>query len=81
QRRAGVGLERTQLPGNHGRATNQHMPPAHLHLIPRQRGDGLGFAGRLLLHFTGIFWRRAKLEVLQQQSASIAEQVRVPWVS
>ena len=70
------------MPGrNAGRATNQHIPHAHLHLIPRKRGDGLGFAGRLLLHFTGLFGRRTQLEVLQQQATSIAEQVRVPWVS
>ncbi|MCO7577729.1 MULTISPECIES: HIT family protein [Pseudomonas chlororaphis group] len=81
QRRAGYGVEGTHLLVNDGRATNQHIPHAHLHLIPRKRGDVLGFAGRLLLHFSGLFGRRAKLEVLQQQAASIAEQVRVPWVS
>ncbi|WP_259768960.1 HIT family protein, partial [Pseudomonas protegens] len=46
QRRAGYGVEGTHLLVNDGRATNQHIPHAHLHLIPRKRGDALGFAGR-----------------------------------
>lgn len=81
QRRAGYGIEGTHLLVNDGRATNQHIPHAHLHLIPRRRGDALGFAGRLLLHFTGLFGRRTRLELLQAQAEAIAEQVRVPWVN
>ncbi|MCU7650789.1 HIT family protein [Pseudomonas piscis] len=81
QRRAGFGVEGTHLLVNDGRATNQHIPHAHMHLIPRRSGDGLGFAARLLLHFTGLFGPKAKFDTLQRQAALIAGEVRVPWVS
>ncbi|UQS89791.1 HIT family protein [Pseudomonas chlororaphis subsp. piscium] len=58
QRRAGFGVEGTHLIVNDGKATNQHIPHAHLHLVPRQRGDGLGFGMRMFMHFTGVFGRR-----------------------
>lgn len=75
QRRAGFGVEGTHLIVNDGKATNQHIAHAHLHLVPRRRGDALGFGWRLFLHFSGLFGRRARLEVLQQQALHIAAQL------
>lgn len=75
QRRAGFGVEGTHLIVNDGKATNQHIAHAHLHLVPRRRGDALGFGWRLFLHFSGLFGRRTRLEVLQQQALHIAAQL------
>ena len=75
QRRAGFGVEGTHLIVNDGKATNQHIAHAHLHLVPRKRGDALGFGWRLLLHFTGLFGMRTDSERLQAQAALIAAQV------
>lgn len=72
QRRAGFGVEGTHLIVNDGKATNQHIPHAHLHLVPRRRGDALGFAWRLLLHFSGLFGPRTRDETLQAQARAIA---------
>lgn len=72
QRRAGFGVEGTHLIVNDGKASNQHIPHAHLHLVPRRRGDALGFAWRLLLHFSGLFGPRTRDETLQVQARAIA---------
>lgn len=72
QRQAGFGIEGTHLLVNDGKASNQHIPHAHLHLIPRERGDALGFAYRLLLHFTGIFGFRTAQQTLVEQATRIA---------
>lgn len=78
QRRAGFGVEGTHLIVNDGKATNQHIPHAHLHLVPRKRGDALGFGWRMLLHFTGLFGMRTRSELLQAQAALIAAQIERP---
>jgi histidine triad (HIT) family protein len=75
QRRAGFGREGTHLIVNDGKAANQHIPHAHLHLVPRTRGDTLGFAWRLLLHFTGVFGFRTSQDKLRAQAARIAAQL------
>ncbi len=75
QRRAGFGIEGTHLIVNDGKATNQHIAHVHLHLVPRKRGDALGFAWRMLLHFTGIFGFRTPHARLQVQADAIAAQI------
>lgn len=75
QRRAGFGVAGTHLIVNDGKATNQHIAHAHLHLVPRKRGDALGFGWRLLLHFTGLFGRRSRHDSLQAQADAIAAQL------
>ncbi|MES2820197.1 MAG: HIT family protein [Pseudomonadota bacterium] len=72
QRQAGFGIEGTHLLINDGKATNQHIPHAHLHLIPRERGDALGFGYRMFLHFTGLFGFRTAQQTLVEQARSIA---------
>lgn len=75
QRKAGWGVEGTHLIVNDGKATNQHIPHAHLHLVPRRRGDALGFGLRMFMHFTGLFGRRTTLETLRGQAVAIAAEV------
>lgn len=75
QRRAGFGVEGTHLIVNDGKATNQHIPHAHLHLVPRRRGDALGFGMRMFMHFTGVFGRRTPLETLRRQASLIAAEL------
>jgi histidine triad (HIT) family protein len=78
QRRAGFGVEGSHLIVNDGKASNQHIPHAHLHLIPRKRGDGLGFGWRMFLHFTGLFGPRTAQGILQLQADAIAAQIEQP---
>ncbi|MHA6493278.1 HIT family protein [Pseudomonas borbori] len=78
QRKAGYGVEGTHLIVNDGKATNQHIPHAHLHLVPRKRGDALGFGFRMLLHFTGLFGMRTRGEVLQAHATRIAAHIEQP---
>jgi histidine triad (HIT) family protein len=75
QRRAGFGVEGSHLIVNDGKASNQHIPHAHLHLIPRRSGDALGFGWRMFLHFTGLFGFRTGQDILQAQAAAIAGQL------
>lgn len=78
QRRAGFGIEGSHLIVNDGKASNQHIPHAHLHLIPRKRGDGLGFGWRMFLHLTGLFGPRTGQDILQAQAHAIASQIAPP---
>lgn len=78
QRRAGFGVEGTHLIVNDGKATNQHIPHVHLHLVPRQRGDALSFFVRMLMHFTGLFGFRTRMQVLESQAQSIAGRLESP---
>ena len=75
QRRAGLGVEGTNLLVNDGKAANQHIPHAHMHLIPRRRRDGLRFLYRLFLHVTGIFGFAQPMGKLRAQAARIAAEL------
>lgn len=75
QRGAGYGVEGTHLIVNDGKATNQHVPHVHLHLVPRRRGDSLGFFFRLLGHFLGLFGFRTRMTKLGEQAAAISRQL------
>lgn len=55
QEASGFALGGSNLMLNDGIAANQHIPHLHLHCIPRQRGDTLGFGMRLLARTVGIF--------------------------
>jgi len=72
QRRAGLGVDGTHYLLNDGKATNQHVPHVHFHLIPRSGRDAAGFFFRLLLHFTGLFGFPAPEHKLQ----AVAERIR-----
>lgn len=75
QRQAGMGVKGSHLLVNDGRAANQHVPHAHLHLIPREPGDSLGFGLRMFLHLTGLFGPRTSAERLEAQAARIRQQL------
>jgi histidine triad (HIT) family protein len=79
QRRAGLGVEGSQLIVNDGKAANQHIPHVHLHLVPRRRGDSIGFFWRVLLHFTGIFGPRTREAELQAHADAIAAHWPAAW--
>jgi len=71
QRAAGLGVDGTHILLNDGKATNQHVPHVHFHLIPRSGTDSLGFFFRMLLHFTGLFGLRTPAHRLQEQAERI----------
>ena len=78
QRAAGLGTKGTHLLVNDGRATNQHIPHAHLHLIPRYPHDNLRFGGGLLMHLSGIFGRRKGLHELAKTAENIKQYLPAP---
>jgi histidine triad (HIT) family protein len=60
---------------NDGKAANQHVPHVHLHLIPRQGGDGL----KLLATFAGravTMLRPPRTGRLEPQARQLREQLR-----
>jgi histidine triad (HIT) family protein len=73
QRKAGMGVKGSHLLVNDGRAANQHVPHAHLHLIPREPGDSLGFGLRMFLHLTGLFGPRTRQATLEAQAQRIRQ--------
>lgn len=75
QRQLGWGLQGTHILLNDGKAANQTVPHAHIHVIPRESRDGLKSMGRLLLHVTGLFGPRQKSAVLQQQAEALRHEM------
>jgi histidine triad (HIT) family protein len=73
QRRTGFGVDGTHFFLNDGKATNQHVPHVHFHLVPRNGHDNATFFLWLILHFTGLFGRRTSLQALQLQADRIRE--------
>lgn len=71
QRAAGFGVDGTHYLLNDGKATNQHVPHVHFHLIPRSGDDSAGFFWRMILHFTGLFGRRTSAQTLESQAERI----------
>ncbi len=71
QREAGLGVDGTHFLLNDGKATNQHVPHVHFHLIPRTGQDNAGFFFRMVLHFTGLFGRRTPVQALEVQAERI----------
>ena len=76
QRAAGFGVDGTHYLLNDGKATNQHIPHVHFHLIPRNGHDRAGFFMRLMLHFTGLFGSRTSAQTLESQAARIRGHLR-----
>lgn len=73
QRTLGWGLDGTHILLNDGKTANQTLPHVHIHIIPRERGDSLKSAGRLLLHVTGLFGPRTRNHVLQEQANALRQ--------
>jgi histidine triad (HIT) family protein len=73
QRASGFAADAANLLVNDGPAAGQQIPHAHLHLVPRTRGDGVGVMGAFLsrvVHFARRAGRRARLD-------AAAERIRV----
>lgn len=72
QKKAGLGIQGTNLLINDGKAANQTVPHLHLHLIPRESGDLLRSIPKLMLHITGLFGLKTSRKKLDQQAQTIA---------
>lgn len=73
QKKAGFGIQGTNLLINDGKAANQTVPHLHLHLIPRENGDLLRSIPKLILHITGLFGLKSSRSKLDTQAALIAK--------
>jgi histidine triad (HIT) family protein len=71
QREAGFGNDGTNLLVNDGKAANQTIPHAHIHLIPRKKGDLFTSAWRIALHISGFFGFKTRQSILEEQAAAI----------
>ncbi|WP_148863397.1 HIT family protein [Marinobacter fonticola] len=71
QRTIGWGVDGTNVLLNDGKAANQTLAHMHIHVIPREKGDSLKSAGRLLLHVTGLFGPRARQHTLEEQAEAL----------
>ena len=72
QKKAGMGIQGTNLLINDGKAANQTVPHLHLHLIPRENGDLLKSLPKLFLHITGFFGLKASRKILNEQAKKIS---------
>ena len=72
QKKAGYGIQGTNLLINDGKAANQTVPHLHLHLIPRENGDLLKSIPKLFLHITGLFGIKTPRKKLDAQAKMIA---------
>lgn len=77
QREAGFGTEGTNLLINDGKAANQTVPHAHIHLIPRKRGDLIQSVWRVALHISGFFGFKTNKEKLEEQASMIRRALTV----
>lgn len=76
QRRMGLARDGANLLLNDGSAANQHVPHLHVHLIPRQRGDGLRVFGRFAARLLSLFGRRQPRDELDRLAAQLADALR-----
>lgn len=72
QKKAGLGVQGTNLLINDGKAANQTVPHLHLHLIPRESGDLFKSLPKLFLHITGLFGFKTSRKILDEQARIIA---------
>lgn len=72
QKKAGFGIQGTNLLINDGKAANQTVPHLHLHLIPRESGDLLKSLPKLFLHITGLFGLKTSRKKLDEQAKLIS---------
>ncbi|ARU55997.1 histidine triad domain-containing protein [Oleiphilus messinensis] len=77
QRKCGLGCQGTHLLVNDGKAAHQTVPHAHVHLIPRQKGDILKSTFRLVLHITGMFGLPANRKKLEAQASQINQHLNL----
>tara|TARA_R110001592_G_scaffold59905_4_gene182053 strand:- start:4241 stop:4717 length:477 start_codon:yes stop_codon:yes gene_type:complete len=75
QKKAGFGIQGTNLLINDGKAANQTVPHLHLHLIPRENGDLLKSLPKLFLHITGLFGLKTSRAKLDSQAELITKQL------
>jgi len=73
QKKAGLGVQGTNLLINDGKAANQTVPHLHLHLIPRESGDLIKSIPKLLLHISGLFGLKTARKTLDQIAEKIAQ--------
>lgn len=78
QRKAGFGVDGTHFLLNDGKASNQHVPHVHFHLIPRSGSDNAGFFMRMVLHLTGLFGLRTSAATLESHAARLREHLQRP---
>lgn len=71
QKKAGLGVQGTNLLINDGKAANQTVPHLHLHLIPREKGDLLKSLPKLFLHITGLFGFKTSRATLNNHAEKI----------
>ena len=72
QKKAGLGIQGTNLLVNDGKAANQTVPHLHLHLIPRESGDLLRAIPKLFLHISGLFGLKTARQKLDEQANEIS---------
>jgi len=72
QKKAGLGIQGTNLLINDGKAANQTVPHLHLHLIPRASGDLLKSIPKIILHISGLFGLKSSRKLLNQQADEIS---------
>ena len=77
QKKAGFGVQGTNLLINDGKAANQTVPHLHLHLIPRESGDLLKSLPKLFLHITGLFGLQTSRIKLNIQAEQISNHLRL----
>ncbi len=75
QKKAGFGIQGTNLLINDGKAANQTVPHLHLHLIPRKTGDVLKSLPKLFLHITGLFGLKTSRTKLNEHASLISKQL------
>jgi histidine triad (HIT) family protein len=76
QKKAGLGIQGTNLLINDGKAANQTVPHLHLHLIPRESGDLFRSIPKLFLHISGLFGFKTKRSTLDEQAELIRQHLK-----
>lgn len=76
QKKAGYGVNGTNILLNDGKAANQTVPHIHLHLIPRSSGDFFKSIPKIMLHVTGIFGLKTSRKSLDDLAAKIAAKLK-----
>lgn len=62
----GLGTDGANLMLNDGVAANQHIRHVHLHVLPRERGDGFAVWGRFATRMLNVFGQSARRRELDE---------------
>jgi len=73
QKKAGLGIQGTNLLVNDGKAANQTVPHLHLHLIPRASGDLIKSIPKVLLHLIGLLGIKTARATLDRHAKAISQ--------